>query len=96
MSRTEYNEELNYSDKKHDVFHSYCAYCYDLHVKDKVGLLSLQNDAWFCSGACQSMYSHDNKLVNYPPEVVIVLEKMRKEFYNPRKLTERRFKVQYL
>jgi hypothetical protein len=100
MSRMEYNEEVNnqsaYDDdnnRSHGFAQSYCAYCYEPHVKDQVGLLSARSKAWFCSGACQSMYSHDNKLVQFAPETVAVLEGMRKKFYSSDKINQRRRKA---
>ena len=93
MSRIEYNEENVFTyEINHEVFHSFCSYCYEPHVKDQTGLMSLKTNTWFCSGACISMYSHDNALVHYSPEVIVVLETMRKKFYNPHKLKQKRDK----
>ena len=91
MSRTEYNDDSYTSnvfddDNRTTVFpQSYCAYCNDQHVKDQVGLLSVRYKVWFCSGGCQSLYLHDNKLVQYAPETVAVLIEMKKKFYNDKK-----------
>ena len=60
---------------------SKCSFCNADHVKNHEGLVSHKYNAWFCSGACMSLYQHDNKIVHYSPGVVQVLEDMRKKHY---------------
>jgi hypothetical protein len=67
-----------------------CATCYEQHVADQVGFTSTKLNCWFCSGACQTLYWHDNKLVIYAPNVVEALEAMRKKHYTKEKLDKNR------
>ena len=104
MSRPEHNESVNtltqYDDENNRplqaVFsQSHCSYCYDNHVDNQVGLVSLNHKAWFCSGACMSMFNHDNKFVSYSQGVIAVLEDMRKKHYNPERIATRKKKYNY-
>jgi hypothetical protein len=70
-----------------------CSYCYEQHVGNQVGTVSLKHNLWFCGPSCQCMYNYDNKLVQYTPELIRELESMRKKFYNPDVLKQRKRKL---
>ncbi len=98
MSRLEYNQDFNTTDIDNTTTHisqSHCSFCFEPHCANDVGMLSPQYKVWFCSGSCQIMYFHDNKLGVYPPCVVKVLEEMRVNFYSPKKIAKKRAKCHY-
>jgi len=68
---------------------SYCNYCYNVHVSNEVGVISAKQGMWFCGPTCQTMYSYDNNLVQYTPELKAELERLRKKFYDPKQLSRR-------
>ena len=87
MSRLEDYEELQqtvYEDKP-KVYYSKCSYCKDPHVRDQVGITSIKSTAWWCSGACMTLYNYENRLVTYAPETVAVILDMKKRLYGPKK-----------
>ena len=102
MSRLEYNEDNNLNNfdddsqwRTNNMFNqTHCTYCFDPHC-NTVGLISAKHKAWFCSGACQTMYFYDNKLATYSSDTVAVIQEMRKKFYSEEKLKERKKKNNY-
>ena len=92
-SRLEYidesNENITY-ENNNTSYQSKCSYCYGTRCPNVVGLLAPKYNAWLCSGACLSMYQHDNKIISYAPETVQVLETMRKKYYTKEILDKHR------
>ena len=95
MSRLDFNEITNNDESIQKPFaklynQSYCNYCFDAHTNNMVGCLSLKAGLWFCGPTCQTMYSYDNKLVYYTPELTVELQRLRKKFYSSEKLDKLR------
>jgi hypothetical protein len=90
MSRMEYIDDTtlttDYEVRQSKFAQSSCATCYEAHVDGQVGITPSNQKFWFCSGACQTLFYHDNKLAVYSQETVAVLETMRKKFYTREKL----------
>ena len=100
MSRREHTEEYTSTAFDEDgwrsngIFNqSYCAFCYESHCPNETGLISPKHKVWFCSGACHTMYFHDNKLTSFSQETVAVINEMRKKFYPDEKLANKRKKL---
>lgn len=97
MSRMEYIDDN--VEQTSDVYihrpnygYSCCSTCYEPHVNGHTGITSFNQKNWFCSAACQTLFWYDNKLANYAPETVSVLETMRKKFYTSEKLEKNKKK----
>ena len=82
MSRLDYDDTEIVYETHHSVHLPLCTYCNSVHVRDEIGLTMHKYNAWFCSGACMTMYQYDNKIVLYSPDTVKVLEEMRRKFYS--------------
>ena len=83
MSRLEDYEELQHTvyEDKPKVYYSKCSYCKEPHVRDQVGITSIKSTAWWCSGACMTLYNYENHLVTFTPETVRVILDMKKKLY---------------
>ena len=88
-----YEVELNDDYQPKNIYSPYCSFCFCKNEPNMMGVTSLKQKIWFCSITCQMIYNSDNKLCDYTHDTTIELNRLRRKFYQPILINERKRKL---